>query len=228
MDRYLEVIEGEKKKFELLEQKSSEIESVNQKRKNKASEYEREENSLQKKIEEYRKRKYYIDNEKKCKKEFLKKAILFGLECGIGIMAVILVLSFFSAELSSVPFFQLFFSFSIISSMLGLVEYRNVSREYSHLVGSYHGNIDSDLELLEHNMQELENKKRMNQEAIEANQMLLLEINYAMEKLNENINHYRTDRNALIESLIENLNSYIVNFEIKEIDIHKVIEKKIQ
>ncbi len=228
MDRYLEEIEKEEHKIQLLEEKRKEIEDTNTKRRKKDQQYEKEGQSLHYKRKKYQRIKYYLDNEKSFRRQFLRKAISFGLKCGLGFIGITLVLSSLCIEPSTFPILKVLLSFPAISTMLGLVEYRNVSREFRKLLGNYSGNINHDLLEIEMNTTQLQNKKNKNQEAMQANQALLSEIDEAIIQLKENVNFYRRSRNDLIESLIENLNSYIGDFEPKEIDVHKVIEKKIQ
>ncbi len=227
MDKYLEAIEKEEEKVKLLEQKRIEIENSNQRNKQKINRHDKEEAIINQKLEKYRRIKYYLQNKKSCTREFIKRAIFFGIKCGIGFMSITLVLSFLSTGLHLLPLLKLLSSFLTISSLLGLVEYKNVSREYRNLVSTYHGNIDVDLENLEKNKSELQKDREKNLRALESNQTLLEEIDKAIKELQESISSYRSSRNNLIESLIDNLDSYIIDFVPHEIDIHKVIEKKI-
>lgn len=228
MDRYLEAIEKEESKIQLLVEKRKEIEESNKKRRIKESKYEQEEQKNNFKKQRYQKIKYYLDNQESCRMEFFKKAILFGLKYGIGFIGVTLALASLTMKINTIPILRILGGFSTISAMLGFVEYRYVSKEYRELLGDYRGNIENDLEIITLNQKHLQNEKIQNYQAMQDNQILLLEIDKTIKQLQQEVTSYRSIRNSLIDSLIANLDSYIVNFSPTEIDIHKIIEKKIQ
>jgi len=227
LDSYLEIIEDNEAKIRLLEEKKGEIRRSNNERNRKAAQYEKEEERCHQNMRINHKRKYYLDNKKKCKNEFFRKAICFGLKCGSGFMGVILLLVCFIGELHSLPMLQFLLSFITVSSLLGLVELKNVSREYRRLLRSYHGDINQDISDLQDKIDFLKARQIKNRKAIEINQSFLQEIDSTLKQLREQSNEYRNSRNELINELISNLDNYIEDFSSREIDIHKIMEKTI-
>lgn len=227
MDRYLEIIEDNEVKIRLLEEKKSEIRSSNNERNQRAVQYEKEEQRCHQNMRINHKRKYYLDNKKKCKSEFFRKAIFFGLKCGSGFMGIILLTVCFIGELHSLSILQFLLSFITVSSLLGLVEFKNVSREYKRLLRNYHGDINQDISDLQEQIEFLKTRKIKNREAIEINQNFLQEIDNTLRQLREQSNEYRNIRNELVDELIRNLDNYIEDFSSRKIDIHKIMEKTI-
>lgn len=228
MDKYLELIAQEEEKVGVLENRKAEILDANRIYSEKEKGLDKKEESLSQQRGKYQKIKYYLENSKSCRKAFLKKAIAFGIKCSATFMSFIIAISLLIENVSSIPLLKCFVSFLGVSVLLGIVEYRNVSREYNHLLGDYRGNIDEDLQANEGELDSVKKEKIKVKNAIYANEELLKEIEGVLQSLKEEVLLYRNARNNLIEKLIGELDNYIVEQNFPEIDIHKVIEKKIQ
>ena len=131
---------------------------------------------------------------------------------------------------SSIPpnVLDVLFGNSVIVALLGSVEFYNVSRDFRSLIIGYNGNIDDDIEETYKQINLVRKRRSKVKEEMKDNSSLLSEVEIAIKEIQAKILEYRTDRNNLIESLVENLDVHIIDFEYQESDIHKVLEKVIQ
>ena len=106
--------------------------------------------------------------------------------------------------------------------------YYSVSRYFYTVIKGYRGDIDQDIELTNKDILELQSKKNEVETAVNSNNLLLNELEIASSEVRSKILTLRTNRNDLIESLINELDIHIRNFEYQETDIQKILEKKIQ
>lgn len=227
MDKYLKLIVQEEEKVRILENRKKEVLDANRIYSEKEKRLDREEEKLFQQREKYQRIRYYLENSKSCRKNFLRKAIAFGIKCSASFLSFIIVTSLLIEKAASIPSFECFLSFLVISTVLGMVEYKNVSREYRHLLKDYHGNIDEDLKTSEDELDNVKKEKIKTKDAISANEELLKEIEGVLQALKEEVFSYRSARNNLIEKLIGELDNYITEQSFPEIDIYKVTEKKI-
>ena len=231
MDKYLEAIEKETEKEKLLNTKKCEIIESNKRRENLDKDYQKREDRVKKSLEKEKKRKHYLQNKEFYLKEYFKKSIAFGIKVSISFVALLLGIkgfeSFLYLDTFSLSISQLLSSFFSIGGMMFLVEFQYVAKEFLSLTYRYHGNVDSSIDILMKEIESIEKKRKMNQERLLENQVLLKEIGETLLEIQEKIAEYQNNRNQLIGNLTENLDRYIHGFQYQETDIHKVIEKKI-
>lgn len=228
MDKYLKLIVQEEEKVRILENRKKEVLDANRIYSEKEKKLDREEEKLSQQREKYQRIRYYLENSKSCRKNFLRKAVAFGIKCSASFLFFIIATSLLIEKAGSVPFLKCFLGFLVISTVLGMVEYKNVSREYRHLLADYHGDIEEDLKTSKVKLDSVKKEKIKTRDAISANEELLKEIEGVLQALKEEVFSYRSARNNLIEKLISELDNYITEQSFPEIDIHKVTEKKIR
>ncbi len=231
MDRYLEAIEKEKEKEDVLNSKKREIIDSNNRRERLDKDYQRRKERIGSSLNREKKRKYYLQNRKSYLKDYLKKAFFFGMKVSASFLFILLGIkgfeSFFQLDTFSLSVSQLLGSFFVIDGMMSIVEFRHVAKEFLSLTFRYKGNVDLSIDNLSSELENLDNKRQNNQEKILENQELLQEVEFALTEIKEKIEGYQIDRNQLIGNLVNDLDRYINGFQYQETDIHKVIEKKI-
>ncbi len=202
MDKYLEAIEKETEKEKLLNTKKCEIIESNKRREN---------------LEKEKKRKHYLQNKEFYLKEYFKKSIAFGIKVSISFVALLLGIkgfeSFLYLDTFSLSISQLLSSFFSIGGMMFLVEFQYVAKEFLSLTYRYHGNVDSSIDILMKEIESIEKKRKMNQERLLENQVLLKEIGETLLEIQEKIAEYQNNRNQLIGNLTKNLDRYIHGFQ---------------
>lgn len=231
MDKYLEAIALEENKLASLREKSSIIRNVNNNKKEKIESYKREEEKLKHEQELNLDRKDFIENKKEYIKKFLIESLKFGMKSSIWFIAVIIIVSLVDYKLGNtlnMAIGDVILGNLMISSLFGAVEYYSVSRYFRDLLVGYKGNIDDDIKLTNSKILKKKKSRTKLEEEVNSNNLLLQELEQAIEEVNSNLADLRFKRKALIDSLIEELDSYIKDFEYQESDIHKVLEKKIQ
>lgn len=231
MDKYLEAIALEENKLADLREKSSIIRSANNNKKEKIESYKREEEKLKHEQELNLDRKDFIENKKEYIKKFLIESLKFGMKSSIWFIAVIIIVSLVDYKLGNtlnMAIGDVILGNLMISSLFGFVEYYSVSRYFRDLLVGYKGNIDDDIKLTNSKILKKKKSRTKLEEEVNSNNLLLQELEQAIGEVNSNLADLRFKRKALIDSLIEELDSYIKDFEYQESDIHKVLEKKIQ
>lgn len=231
MDKYLEAIALEENKLASLREKSSIIRNANNNKKEKIESYKREEEKLKHEQELNLDRKDFIENKKEYIKKFLIESLKFGMKSSIWFIAVIIIVSLVDYKLGNtlnMAIGDVIFGNLMISSLFGFVEYYSVSRYFRDLLVGYKGNIDDDIKLTNSKILKKKKSRTKLEEDVNSNNLLLQELEQAIGEVNSNLADLRFKRKALIDSLIEELDSYIKDFEYQESDIHKVLEKKIQ
>ena len=231
MDKYLEAIALEENKLASLREKSSIIRNANNNKKEKIESYKREEEKLKYEQELNLDRKDFIENKKEYIKKFLIESLKFGMKSSIWFIAVIIIVSLVDYKLGNtlnMAIGDVILGNLMISSLFGSVEYYSVSRYFRDLLVGYKGNIDDDIKLTNSKILKKKKSRTKLEEEVNSNNLLLQELEQAIGEVNSNLSDLRFKRKALIDSLIEELDSYIKDFEYQESDIHKVLEKKIQ
>ena len=231
MDKYLEAIALEENKLASLREKSSIIRNANNNKKEKIESYKREEEKLEHEQELNLDRKDFIENKKEYIKKFLIESLKFGMKSSIWFIAVIIIVSLVDYKLGNtlnMAIGDVILGNLMISSLFGSVEYYSVSRYFRDLLVGYKGNIDDDIKLTNSKILKKKKSRTKLEEEVNSNNLLLQELEQAIGEVNSNLSDLRFKRKALIDSLIEELDSYIKDFEYQESDIHKVLEKKIQ
>lgn len=231
MDKYLEAIALEENKLASLREKSSTIRNANNNKKEKIESYKREEEKLKHEQELNLDRKDFIENKKEYIKKFLIESLKFGMKSSIWFIAVIIIVSLVDYKLGNtlnMAIGDVILGNLMISSLFGAVEYYSVSRYFRDLLVGYKGNIDDDIKLTNSKILNKKKSRTKLEEDVNSNNLLLQELEQAIGEVNSNLADLRFKRKALIDSLIEELDSYIKDFEYQESDIHKVLEKKIQ
>ena len=231
MDKYLEAIALEENKLASLREKSSIIRNANNNKKEKIESYKREEEKLKHEQELNLDRKDFIENKKEYIKKFLIESLKFGMKSSIWFIAVIIIVSLVDYKLGNtlnMAIGDVILGNLMISSLFGAVEYYSVSRYFRDLLVGYKGNIDDDIKLTNSKILKKKKSRTKLEEEVNSNNLLLQELEQAIGEVNSNLSDLRFKRKALIDSLIEELDSYIKDFEYQESDIHKVLEKKIQ
>ena len=231
MDKYLEAIALEENKLASLREKSSIIRNANNNKKEKIESYKREEEKLKYEQELNLDRKDFIENKKEYIKKFLIESLKFGMKSSIWFIAVIIIVSLVDYKLGNtlnMAIGDVILGNLMISSLFGAVEYYSVSRYFRDLLVGYKGNIDDDIKLTNSKILKKNKSRTKLEEEVNSNNLLLQELEQAIGEVNSNLSDLRFKRKALIDSLIEELDSYIKDFEYQESDIHKVLEKKIQ
>lgn len=231
MDKYLEAIALEENKLASLREKSSIIRNANNNKKEKIESYKREEEKLKYEQELNLDRKDFIENKKEYIKKFLIESLKFGMKSSIWFIAVIIIVSLVDYKLGNtlnMAIGDVILGNLMISSLFGAVEYYSVSRYFRDLLVGYKGNIDDDIKLTNSKILKKKKSRTKLEEEVNSNNLLLQELEQAIGEVNSNLSDLRFKRKALIDSLIEELDSYIKDFEYQESDIHKVLEKKIQ
>lgn len=231
MDKYLEAIALEENKLASLREKSSIIRNANNNKKAKIESYKREEEKLKHEQELNLDRKDFIENKKEYIKKFLIESLKFSMKSSIWFIAVIIIVSLVDYKLGNtlnMAIGDVILGNLMISSLFGSVEYYSVSRYFRELLVGYKGNIDDDIKLTNSKILKKKKSRTKLEEEVNSNNLLLQELEQAIGELNSNLADLRFKRKALIDSLIEELDSYIKDFEYQESDIHKVLEKKIQ
>jgi DNA repair exonuclease SbcCD ATPase subunit len=231
MDKYLEAIALEENKLASLREKSSIIRNANNNKKAKIESYKSEEEKLKHEQELNLDRKDFIENKKEYIKKFLIESLKFSMKSSIWFIAVIIIVSLVDYKLGNtlnMAIGDVILGNLMISSLFGSVEYYSVSRYFRDLLVGYKGNIDDDIKLTNSKILKKKKSRTKLEEEVNSNNLLLQELEQAIGELNSNLADLRFKRKALIDSLIEELDSYIKDFEYQESDIHKVLEKKIQ
>lgn len=231
MDKYLEAIALEENKLASLREKSSIIRNANNNKKEKIESYKREEEKLEHEQELNLDRKDFIENKKEYIKKFLIESLKFGMKSSIWFIAVIIIVSLVDYKLGNtlnMAIGDVILGNLMISSLFGFVEYYSVSKYFRDLLVGYKGNIDDDIKLTNSKILKKKKSRTKLEEEVNSNNLLLQELEQAIGEVNSNLSDLRFKRKALIDSLIEELDSYIKDFEYQESDIHKVLEKKIQ
>lgn len=231
MDKYLEAIALEENKLASLREKSSIIRNANNNKKEKIESYKREEEKLKHEQELNLDRKDFIENKKEYIKKFLIESLKFGMKSSIWFIAVIIIVSLADYKLGNtlnMAIGDVILGNLMISSLFGSVEYYSVSRYFRDLLVGYKGNIDDDIKLTNSKILKKKKSRTKLEEEVNSNNLLLQELEQSIGEVNSNLSDLRFKRKALIDSLIEELDSYIKDFEYQESDIHKVLEKKIQ
>lgn len=227
MDKYLKLIIQEESKIEVLKQRKKEILNANKNYSEKRKILDREEENLHQQKERYQKIKYYLENSKSCRRGFLKKAVIFGIKCSASFVAFVFVFSLLMKNIESFSIFHELLHFLGIGTILGIVEYKNVSRECNQLLKDYCGNIEEDLKRNEEDYSDTQKEKEKIRVAMQGNSILLQELETVLKSLVEEVSFYRTTRNNLIEKVLSELDEHIKELDFPEIDIQKLIEKKI-
>lgn len=231
MDKYLEAIALEENKLADLCEKSSVIRRSNNNKKEKIESYKREEEKLKQEQKLNLDRKDFIENKKEYIKKFLIESLKFGMKSSILFIVVIIIVSLVDYKLGNtlnMAIGDVILGNLMISSLFCFVEYYSVSRYFRDLLVGYKGNIDDDIKLTNSKILKKKKSRTKLEEEVNSNNLLLQELEQAIEEVNSNLADLRFKRKALIDSLIEELDSYIKDFEYQERDIHKVLEKKIQ
>lgn len=231
MDKYLEAIALEENKLASLREKSTVIRNANNNKKEKIESYKREEEKLEHEQELNLDRKDFIENKKEYIKKFLIESLKFGMKSSIWFIVVIIIVSLVDYKLGNtlnMAIGDVILGNLMISSLFGSVEYYSVSRYFRDLLVGYKGNIDDDIKLTNSKILKKNKSRTKLEEEVNSNNLLLQELEQAIGEVNSNLADLRFKRKALIDSLIEELDSYIKDFEYQESDIHKVLEKKIQ
>lgn len=231
MDKYLIAIAQEEEKQNILLSKKEDILEANKKRTNLEYSYSKREERLKESLEKNKKRKFYLQNKKSLLKQYIKKSLLFGLSMGgcflLLLVAIIGIGISLHLESFNIDFSHLLNGFFSIGGIMSIVEFRNVSREYRSLTSGYRGNIEEDISKLTEDLESLEHEKEKNRQGIIENLELLEELEMVLKEIESRVLEYRTSRNQLVESIIGNLDQYIKDFQYQEIDVHKLLEKKI-
>lgn len=231
MDKYLEAIALEENKLASLREKSTVIRNANNNKKAKIESYKREEEKLKHEQELNLDRKDFIENKKEYIKKFLIESLKFSMKSSIWFIAVIIIVSLVDYKLGNtlnMAIGDVILGNLMISSLFGSVEYYSVSRYFRELLVGYKGNIDDDIKLTNRKILKKKKSRTKLEEEVNSNNLLLQELEQAIGEVNSNLADLRFKRKVLIDSLIEELDSYIKDFEYQESDIHKVLEKKIQ
>ena len=197
LDKYLEAIEKETEKEKLLNTKKCEIIESNKRRENLDKDYQKREDRVKKSLEKEKKRKHYLQNKEFYLKEYFKKSIAFGIKVSISFVALLLGIkgfeSFLYLDTFSLSISQLLSSFFSIGGMMFLVEFQYVAKEFLSLTYRYHGNVDSSIDILMKEIQSIEKKRKMNQERLLENQVLLKEIGETLLEIQEKIAEYQNN-----------------------------------
>ena len=231
MDRYLCAIKSEERKLGILNERKNALIDTNRKKQQVIDKCDADEKSLLSQQDDNLSRKDYLENKKSYLKEFFKSSLKFGLKSSLWFLVGIVLISLLDYSLSSSiqpNVLDVLFGNSVIVALLGSVEFYNVSRDFRRLITGYNGNIDDDIEETYKQINLVRKRRCKVKEEMKDNSNLLSEVEIAIKEIQAKILEYRTDRNNLIESLVENLDVHIRDFEYQESDIHKVLEKVIQ
>ena len=155
----------------------------------------------------------------------------FGAKSSLSFWIIVIFVAILNYNLGNI--FNLVFSDILlgniaVSALLGYVEYYSVSRYFYDVIRGYKGDINQDIELTNQGILEVKRKRTNAEEMVSSNELLLQELDSVISEVKSKILVLHTNRNSLIESLINELDNYIEDFEYQESDIQKVLEKKIQ
>lgn len=231
MDRYLTAIASEEEKLAILEVRRNSLLETNKKKQQVIEKCDEEEKHLINKQDDNLLRREYLENKKGYLKEFFKASVKFGVKTSLWFLGCILFISLLDYNFTSnmqLNVLEVLLGNTAIVALLGTVEFCNVSREFRRLVIEYNGDVDTDIEDTYEKLNLVKMRRTKTIDEMEDNVKLLNEVEAAMRDIQAKILQYRTDRNNLIEALIENLDIHIDEFEYQESDIHKVLEKVIQ
>jgi Branched-chain amino acid ABC-type transport system, permease components len=230
MDKYLEAIEQDSQiKSDLVDKKTKLEESKKSKGKEKKV-LEEKNKDYNGAIEEAHVIDDYYKNTKEYKKKFRKRAIRFAIGCMIAyiICGGSLVLLMMNVD----PLYGLNIKALIggnfaIGSLMGAVEYMHVSRDFRELTKKRSEGENKSFILEADNMVD-ENKTLINELELEIEDLSIDidDLETVIDELDNRIFDYRSRRNNLVESLVENLDNHIEGFEYEEFTPNKVKDKK--
>lgn len=230
MDKYLKAIASEEEKLSILNNKKTKLITVNKNKKEVVDKYNYEEKKLNEEQNNNLLRKTFLEHKREYLKDYLVSAFKFGIKSSLIFLTTVGLLFLLDLKLGSnleMDIASIIPGNSIITVMLGCVEYYNVSRSYRYLVNGYHGNIDEDIEEVKQKINSIKKDKAKVQTEIKENEEILRDLDLVINEIKSKILEYRKDRNNLIESLISELDNHIEGFEYQESDINKVLKKQI-
>lgn len=230
-DKYLKAIQSSQIKKEQLEDRRDTLKNENQKKIKEIQLVDQKLSLLEQEKANSKQRKFYLSNYHSLLKEYWKKAIKFGLASGVGFIVMILLIEaigyLFLKSTIMISLSSFIEVFPVIAGMMGLVEFRYVSKDFFRKTAHYHDNIDDELNAIEESLEKEKEKKKFCEATILENEQLLAEIEEVLILLNDDILDYQQKRLQLIEQVVEELDQHITDFVPHELDIHKLLEKKI-
>lgn len=226
MDKYLDAIKKDEVIKTDLTVKKEKLERRREQIKENKIDLEYRNMNNKNQLEEAFRLRYYHQNKDSCKTMFFKKALKFGLKCIAGsiIMSIIFIIAVLNMDPSYILDIKSFIQGNLaIGALMVIVEYLNVGRDFNSLITKR--NAKSNETFIENiEMEIIENQALINELELKLGNLDIdiKEIEEALGELGVRILGYRTNRNNLIDSLINELDNHIVSFEYQEFDNNKV------